>query len=235
MRGKKCLCGALVLFFLVICFAGFPSVVIAEQEVGGRIERLEKEIKDLRSRIITLEELVEKIFMKAFWKITLEKTGVDRSVKDPGRGPDIKVVVYLNAMPIFDTETSKYSFWYELAARDTYRVVWYDDIPARTPDILLFNTEEGEQWREKARSALSMELEFGFGDELVVELWDRDPGGEFYLTKEDKWMEELKDRDPDEDDLIARWRVDDPSQLVNLVSDGNYVTFKVERTSEEKE
>ena len=58
-----------------------------------------------------------------------------------------------------------------------------------------------------------MEFEFGFRDELVVELWDGDA---------------------DRDDFIASWRVDDPLELMELVSGRSCVNFKVERLAEKE-
>jgi len=56
-------------------------------------------------------------------------------------------------------------------------------------------------------------MEFEFRDELAVELWDRDA---------------------DKDDFIASWRVDDPLELMKLVSGRSCVNFKVERLAEKE-
>lgn len=224
MKDRKFLCGLFGVIFWWFCFTGFSSMAVAKQGVEQRVEELEKRVEELEKRIehpstrviaigMHLEQLIKEMRTRNAWRITLEKTRVDPNFKDDGGAPNARIAVYLNGRPIFDTLSSQYATWYESVAKDIYEVNWLSDIPViDLNEDGRFDREERE-WRDRAREGLSMEFEFGFKDELVVELWDRDT---------------------DKDNFIASRRVDDLLELVELVSGQSCVNFKVEKLEAKK-
>jgi len=97
MRSKKFLWGVCVMF-MVFCLGSFSMMGRAEQSIEGRIEKLEKEVNDLRA-------LVSYLRIVYIYRVTLMEVKVDgRDFVQSGEygGPDLRVLVCLNNVPMLD-------------------------------------------------------------------------------------------------------------------------------------